>query len=246
MKTSKSHRRAFTLIELLVVISIVSLLISILLPALGKARASARSIQCASNLRQMGISTATYTSDYKQYIPFALDLSSGATFGGYCTSRSPGWYVRIADYLKIDVVDYWRLGPTSAGLQAPCLMTCPEKTDITYPNVRPVNYAPNAHSAKYAPAVSSDFRQGRIDQILKPTEKIWLLDMNSGIDPSRFTADNFDDAALNYGGFSANHNGVANVLYFDGHANNLSLDRAISLIPGPGHWDGPFWKPFGE
>ena len=70
--------------------------------------------------------------------------------------------------------------------------------------------------------------------------------MNSGIDPSRFDAGNFDDAALNYGGLSANHLGSANVLYFDGHANTMSFDRVISLIPGPGQWDGPFWKPFGE
>ena len=163
MVVRKLKSEAFTLIELLVVISIVSLLISILLPALGKARASARSIQCASNMRQMGISSAAYMGDYKQYIPYALDSASGATFGGYCTSRNPGWYVRIADYLKIDVVDFWRLGPTSAGLKSPSLMTCPEKTDITYPNTRPVTYAPNAHSAKYAPSVASDFKQGRIN-----------------------------------------------------------------------------------
>ena len=70
--------------------------------------------------------------------------------------------------------------------------------------------------------------------------------LDDGFAINRFAADNFDDAALNYGGFSADHLGVANVLYFDGHANNMSHDRAISLIPGAGHWDGPFWKPFGE
>jgi len=62
-------QRAFTLIELLVVISIVSLLMSILLPALGKAREAAQAVQCSSNLRGMGIAYAMYTDMSQGYFP---------------------------------------------------------------------------------------------------------------------------------------------------------------------------------
>lgn len=66
----KSH--AFTIIELLVVISIISLLISLVLPLLSKARRVAKVTQCASNLRQVGIGVMAYTSDFKDYYPYRL------------------------------------------------------------------------------------------------------------------------------------------------------------------------------
>ena len=59
----------FTLIELLVVISIIALLIGILLPALGAARASARNIQCLSNIRGLGQALYTYATDNKDAFP---------------------------------------------------------------------------------------------------------------------------------------------------------------------------------
>lgn len=67
----------FTLIELLVVISIIALLVSILMPALGRARDQARNVICLVNTRQQGLGMKLYSADHSDKYPFA---------------SAPGWF----------------------------------------------------------------------------------------------------------------------------------------------------------
>jgi prepilin-type N-terminal cleavage/methylation domain-containing protein/prepilin-type processing-associated H-X9-DG protein len=62
-------RAGFTLVELLVVIGIIAVLISILLPTLNRARESARSVKCLSNMRQLSEAVFMFAQDHKGYMP---------------------------------------------------------------------------------------------------------------------------------------------------------------------------------
>ena len=80
----KIQNRRFTLIELLVVIAIISILASMLMPALGAAREKAKLVGCTSNLKQMGTALFLFANDHDQKFPHPVELGQmvGGTVGG--------------------------------------------------------------------------------------------------------------------------------------------------------------------
>jgi len=86
---NKEHQ-GFTLIELLVVISIISLLVAFLMPALAGARKSARSIQCMSNLRQQLFGFQAYADGSNDYIPTAINNNTGG-------NAFKSWQVKVGE-----------------------------------------------------------------------------------------------------------------------------------------------------
>ncbi|MFC1783206.1 type II secretion system protein, partial [Planctomycetota bacterium] len=76
-------KRGFTLVELLVVIAIIALLVSILMPALGRARELAKRVQCSSNLGALGRAFVMYQGEYRDRMPKRWVVDNPLrTFGG--------------------------------------------------------------------------------------------------------------------------------------------------------------------
>ena len=136
---SPYRHRAFTLIELLVVIGIMGLLISILLPALNRAREQANAIKCASNMRQLFAYTTMYLNDNKGMYPVPPTLGDGPP---PATTYPVAWYMDGTGRPGIARFDQ---GGTLLAYMPPSVdaitgvFNCP--TDIS--QGRPVRYAGN-------------------------------------------------------------------------------------------------------
>jgi prepilin-type N-terminal cleavage/methylation domain-containing protein len=106
MTTRQSSRcRAFTLIELLVVIAIIAILAGLLLPALARAKAKAKSAHCLSNLKQVGVAFRAWSGDNNGKFPWAVDPDDNGS------KDSPEW------------VDHFRA--CSNELSTPTILICP-------------------------------------------------------------------------------------------------------------------------
>ncbi|MFP3938466.1 MAG: type II secretion system protein, partial [Phycisphaerae bacterium] len=93
------RKHGFTLIELLVVIAIIALLMSILMPALGRAREQARQVVCLTNLKGLGNAVNQYAGDYREFIPpMQWRQSNGAqTDDTWATLLDKGGYVSVSE-----------------------------------------------------------------------------------------------------------------------------------------------------
>ena len=88
------RHRGFTLIELLVVVSIIALLIAILLPSLAKARATARMVKCAANMKQFGITSQMYAAEFRGWM-LPQSVPSTASYNGRYVFHQIPWFQKV-------------------------------------------------------------------------------------------------------------------------------------------------------
>src|SRR5690606_15902015 len=104
---STKARGGFTLVELLVVIGIIALLISILLPALTRARDQAKVVACLSNVRQIGLGFVGYQQSNRDRWPLYIYNPGGGATGIFTrTMDSFALEAALAPYMTARRIDY--------------------------------------------------------------------------------------------------------------------------------------------
>lgn len=224
---------AFTLIELLVVIAIISLLVSILLPTLSKAKELAQQTVCLSNLRNAGMAVAFYADDYNDYVPL---VSAKSAIGVWLF-----WTERLVDIYLPGKLDEDGRYLASDALQCPT----EDRNDLVGQRYR-FHYGPPrryGHMELYSLTSGKDARwyaPRRRNAFYKPTETVLLSDHDPGSSSYGCSVSNeggWYSIPNGPGGPSMRHQGLTNFLFIDLHVathdrENLSYWALIGSGPG--------------
>jgi prepilin-type N-terminal cleavage/methylation domain-containing protein/prepilin-type processing-associated H-X9-DG protein len=189
-------QRAFTLIELLVVIAIIAILASLLLPALERAKQSAKAVSCLNNLKQWGLATQLFASENDDYLP-----KDGTPNG---TSTAEGWYIDLPRTMKIPTYREmpWRTDPAIDPGRS--LWICPANSRRSNGN-NLFHYTLNEHVNG-----TGSGNQVKLASIQAPTRVVWLFDNGqlAGVAQQNNVHTNL-------------HNKGAQFVFLDGHARRF-------------------------
>ncbi len=221
--------KGFTLIEMLVVIAIIAILASMTTPSLVKAINTARAINCASKMRQIGVASYTYTNDYNNFLPHAKALSPyyfGHVLGPYMGYDGSGRLFTLPSDVLACSTDNYDFAQT---LQNKPIIS-------TYLGTRAdgVKKDTDVPSGPYGGWQYSD-ESAQLKKLNRVTDNSVIMietyasrEYDGGVFPHGYNTPSYANLAL-YEGYEYSHwgaaywhNGASNFLWKDGHVSSLN------------------------
>lgn len=234
MSRGFTHPKGFTLVESMVVISAIALLVGLLLPALGSARAAARSAVCLSNVRTMAHATLAYAVDHKtSLVKVRTDVPGGRRWWFGLEVGPVGGQNRPVDLQRSPLSSY--TADFASGVSCP---------DFPYqdPGFNPKFATPSAHFG-FNGGLCEPFPLSvprRLPEVLDPAGTFVFADAVH----QDFAGDRFNEphevafrgvGAVSGAGHFRHPRERANASYVDGHAG--AMDAGV---------DEPVWARFGS
>lgn len=205
--------QGFTLIELLVVIAIISILATMLMPALNVAKENAKLTVCLNNERAAGLSLHTYANDFGGNYPKGIDLFPN------------NWVGQLIPYSGTSTETFLDVWNIQREVEVPAFVVCPSHTRRLFRmNYIPADYISNA-SVFGVLNWQRPYTQKRMDSLRYPAETLLILEGYDGPDGRHLghLCTVYDGDLTENVGFIHNRN--ANVLYADGHAENVTFEQ---------------------
>jgi prepilin-type processing-associated H-X9-DG protein/prepilin-type N-terminal cleavage/methylation domain-containing protein len=235
------HEKAFTLIELLVVIAIITLLVSILLPSLQKAKELARQVVCQTRLKAIGSTLYIYMGDCNGRGPIGFTYGNNRSrdtnnsWSNFPGGDNPyriwyGWFCGRSQEKDGDTC--WALGEylgvrednTPEGRKTRIPVFCPNSEDsILYTTTYGSSYAVNAWYG-YDTFLGDHVDQPAVTPMLMDGEYSFDSHWGPVAHPRNVFGWPLANAFLDQATFS--HDGGGNFLFFDGHVENQKAPPA--------------------